>query len=144
MKWEYLYVALCVVFLSVVVGLLVPEGKLKKMVNLVLRLVCICVLINPVVNLFGLEATDISGEPNYEYVCEVYSKSQGKELKKIIEAEFGEECQCTVSVEYADEKLIESGVTIVGDFSDFKTVEKIVEYLKGLGYIDITVNGEAY
>lgn len=144
MKSEYLYVALGVVFLSVVVGLLVPNGKLKKIVNLILRLVCVCVLINPIVNLFGLEASDVSGEPNYEYVCDVYSSNQSKELKKRIEKEFGEQCQCVVSVEYKDEKLVESGVTIVGDFGDLGVIERIVEYLKELGYIDITVNGEAY
>ncbi|MGN1060860.1 MAG: stage III sporulation protein AF [Candidatus Coproplasma sp.] len=142
MKAEYLYAALGVVFLSVVAGLLVPEGKLKKSINFVLRLICICVLINPVINLFGIEEQVENISLDYDYICEVYSKNQSSLLTQKVIADCGVECVCTVSVVYEEEKIKENGVTVTGNFEDEQTINKIVEYLKGLGYIDINVNDE--
>lgn len=142
MKTEYLYVALGVVFLSVVAGLLVPDGKLKKSINFVLRLICICVLINPVINLFGIEEQVSNFTLDYDYICEVYSKNQSSLLIEKILNDCGEECLCTVAVVYEDEKIKENGVTVTGKFEDEQSIRKIMEYLKELGYIDITVNDE--
>ena len=49
----YLLTAVGVIFLTVIVSFIVPEGKLKKSVNFVLRLVSICVLIQPVTKIFS-------------------------------------------------------------------------------------------
>ena len=52
------------------------------------------------------------------------------------------ECVCTVEVIYEDEKIKESGVTVTGNFTDKQSINKILEYLQGLGYIDIIVNDQ--
>lgn len=142
MKSEYLYVALGVVFLSVIAGLLVPDGKLKKSINFVLRLISICVLINPVINLFGIEEQVENFTLDYDYICQIYSKNQSALLTEKVIEDCGEECVCTVEVVYEDEKIKENGVTVTGNFLDAQAINKIMEYLKELGYIDITVNDE--
>ncbi|MGN0806090.1 MAG: stage III sporulation protein AF [Candidatus Coproplasma sp.] len=142
MKAEYLYGALGVVFLSVIAGLIIPEGKLKKSINFVLRLICISVLITPVLNLFGIEEQVKGFSPDYEYICEIYSQNQSELLTQKVYSDCGEECVCTVTVVYQDDKITESGVIVTGNFKDRQTIEKIEEYLRGLGYIDITVNVE--
>ena len=50
----YLLTAAGVIFLSVVVSLLIPEGKLHKSVTFVMRLICIVVLIQPVTGIFKI------------------------------------------------------------------------------------------
>ena len=142
MKAEYLYVALGVVFLSVIAGLLIPEGKLKKSVNFVLRLICILVLINPLLNLFGIEEEVKNITLDYGYICEIYSKNQSELLTQKVIADCQTECVCTVEVIYEDEKIKESGVTVTGNFTDKQSINKILEYLQGLGYIDIIVNDQ--
>lgn len=140
MKSEYLYTALGVVFLSVVASLLIPEGKLKKLINYILRLICICVLIIPIVNLFDIENEVSNFTLDYDYICEVYSNNQSKLLTQKVCAEYGEAYECKVSVEYVDGQIKENGVTVTCVFEDECTINKIEEYLKELGYIDITVN----
>lgn len=142
MKAEYLYVALGVVFLSVIAGLLIPEGKLKKSVNFVLRLICILVLINPLLNLFGIEEEVKNITFDYGYICEIYSKNQSELLTQKVIEDCQTECVCTVEVIYEDEKIKESGVTVTGNFKDEQSINKILEYLQGLGYIDIIVNDQ--
>lgn len=142
MKAEYLYVALGVVFLSVIAGLLIPEGKLKKSVNFVLRLICILVLINPLLNLFGIEEKVKNITFDYGYICEIYSKNQSELLTQKVIEDCQTECVCTVEVIYEDEKIKESGVTVTGNFKDEQSINKILEYLQGLGYIDIIVNDQ--
>lgn len=142
MKAEYLYAALGVVFLSVVAGLLIPEGKLKKSINFVLRLVCIFVMINPVLNLFGIEEQVKDFSLDYDYICEIYSKNQSNLLTQKVISELNQDCVCTVLVVYEDDMIKESGVTVTGNFTDEQAINKIVEYLSELGYIDITVNVE--
>lgn len=142
MKAEYLYVALGVVFLSVIAGLLIPEGKLKKSVNFVLRLICILVLINPLLNLFGIEEEVKNITLDYGYICEIYSKNQSELLTQKVIEDCQTECVCTVEVIYEDEKIKESGVTVTGNFKDEQSINKILEYLQGLGYIDIIVNDQ--
>ena len=142
MKAEYLYAALGVVFLSVIAGLLIPEGKLKKSVNFVLRLICILVLINPLLNLFGIEEEVKNITLDYGYICEIYSKNQSELLTQKVIEDCQTECVCTVEVIYEDEKIKESGVTVTGNFKDEQSINKILEYLQGLGYIDIIVNDQ--
>ncbi|MGN0812735.1 MAG: stage III sporulation protein AF [Candidatus Coproplasma sp.] len=142
MKAEYLYAALGVVFLSVIAGLLIPEGKLKKSINFVLRLICILVLINPVLNLFGIDEQVKNITLDYGYICEVYSKNQSDLLTQKVRADCEQECVCTVVVVYEDDKLKENGVTVTGNFVDEQSINKILEYLRRLGYIDITVNDQ--
>ena len=142
MKAEYLYVALGVVFLSVIAGLLIPEGKLKKSVNFVLRLICILVLINPLLNLFGIEEEVKNITLDYGYICEIYSKNQSELLTQKVIEDCQTECVCTVEVISEDEKIKESGVTVTGNFKDEQSINKILEYLQGLGYIDIIVNDQ--
>lgn len=140
MKSEYLYAALGVVFLSVIAGLLIPNGKLKKSINFVLRLICILVLINPVLNLFGIEEQVKNVSLDYNYICEVYSKNQSDLLTQKVIADCNVDCVCTVEVVYDEDKIKENGVIVTGNFKDEQSINKIVEYLQGLGYIDITVN----
>ena len=142
MKAEYLYIALGVVFLSVIAVLLIPEGKLKKSVNFVLRLICILVLINPLLNLFGIEEEVKNITLDYGYICEIYSKNQSELLTQKVISDCQTECVCTVEVIYEDDKIKESGVTVTGNFKDEQSINKILEYLKGLGYIDIIVNDQ--
>lgn len=142
MKSEYLYAALGVVFLSVIAGLLIPDGKLKKSINFVLRLICIFVLINPLLNLFGIEEQVKNISLDYVYICEVYSKNQSNLLTQKVLSDCNEECICTVNVVYEEDAIREKGVIVTVKFEDEQSINKIVEYLKGLGYIDITVNVE--
>lgn len=142
MKSQYLFTALGVVFLSVIAGLLIPDGKLKKSINFVLRLICILVLVYPVLNLFGIEDQVKNYSLNYEYICEIYSNNQGELLTGKVIADCGVDCVCTVHVVYENDKIIENGVTVTGKFKDAQTINKILEYLQGLGYIDITVNDQ--
>ncbi len=143
MKTEYLLTAAGVIFLAVIVGLIIPEGKLKKSVNFVLRLICIFVLIQPVTNLFAFDAGAGNINYDYEYICDVYSQNQSKLLTKKVVEDLGEDCVCTVAVVYEEDKIKENGVTVSGKFENDKVIEKITEYLRGLGYINITVNDQS-
>jgi len=143
MKTEYLLTALGVIFLAVIVGLIIPEGKLKKSINFVLRLICVFVLVQPVVNLFGFEGGTGEISYDYDYICEVYSENQSKLLTDKVVNELGEECVCTVAVVFEEDKIKENGVTVSGNFGNDKVIEKITEYLRELGYINITVNDQS-
>lgn len=136
----YLLTAVGVIFLTVTVSFIVPEGKLKKSVNFILRLVSICVIIQPVTTIFKFEKTETTAVYDYEYVCQVYSQNQSRLVAQKLEDEFGLDCICFVEIVYEDGKIKENGVTVDGDFSDEKTINAIAEYLESLGYINITVN----
>lgn len=142
MKAEYLYAALGVIFLSVIAGLLIPDGKLKKSINFVFRLICIFVLINPLLNLFGIEDEVKNVSLDYNYICQIYSKNQSDLLTQKVTADCNVDCECSVEVVYEDDKIIQKGVTVNGNFMDEQSINKILEYLQGLGYIDITVNDQ--
>ncbi|MCM1437996.1 MAG: stage III sporulation protein AF [Roseburia sp.] len=137
----YLLSAVGVIFLTVLISFIVPEGKLKKSVNFVLRLVSIGMLINPVTKIFTFsQPADKSLTYDYDYVCEVYSQNQSRLLTQKIEEELGLDCVCLVEVAYDGEKIAENGVTVSGNFGNVQTIGQITEYLEGLGYIHITVN----
>lgn len=136
----YLLTAIGVIFLTVIVSFVIPEGKLKKSCNFVLRLICICVLVQPVTKLFTLSKTTGSYTYDYDYICSVYSQTQSSALTQKVQDELNIECVCSVEIIYDGTQIKENGVTVVGNFVDAKTIDIITEYLEGLGYINITVN----
>jgi hypothetical protein len=135
----YILTAVGVVFLTVVISFIVPEGKLNKTINFVMRLICICVLISPVKDIFNFSDND-TALIDYDYICEVYSTTQSKALKNLLYENLQVECDCVVLVEYSDGQIKETGVQVVTNFVDEEINDKIYEYLSGLGYIDINVN----
>ena len=136
----YLLTAVGVIFLTVIISFIVPEGKLKKSVNFVLRLVSIAMLISPATKLFTFTTSEGSLSYDYEYVSEVYAQNQSRLLTQKVSEELGLDCVCRVEIEYDGHKICENGVIVSGNFENVQTVEQITEYLEGLGYINITVN----
>ncbi len=139
----YLLTAVGVIFLTLTVSFIVPEGKLKKSVNFILRLVSICVIIQPVSTIFKFESNDRATVYDYDYVCSVYSQNQSRLVTQKVCDEVGVDCICVVEVIYDGKQIKENGVTVEGNFTDEKTIAVIAEYLEGLGYINITVNEKA-
>lgn len=138
----YLLSAFGVIFLSVIMSYIVPEGKLKKTVNFILRIVSITVLISPITGIFEFTSTSGSQIIDYEYICTMLSDNQSRLLEDKISEELGLECDVLVAVVYKDDTIAEDGVTVYGNF-DNSTKNKIVEYLSGLGYININVNEQS-
>ena len=136
----YLLSAAGVIFLTVIVSFIIPEGKLNKSVNFILRLVCIGVLLQPVTKMFDFTPTLDKPLANYEYICDIYSKTQSEQLEKQVLQNLEIVCDCSVLVQFEDGKISENGVTVLIDDYDEKKVGLISEYLQGLGYINITVN----
>lgn len=136
----YLLSAAGVIFLTVIVSFIIPEGKLNKSVNFILRLVCIGVLLQPVTQLFKFAPTEEKPLADYEYICGVYSQTQSEQLENEVRKNLNIECECVVSVEFADGKISENGVAVFVENCDNEKVDFIKEYLQELGYINITVN----
>ncbi len=140
----YLLSAAAAIFLSVIISLLVPEGKLNKTITFIMRLVCILVLIQPITGLFKLSPQwPTDSTVDYVFVESVYSDHQSAQLEKLIKTEFETECECTVKVEYADGefKAKEAAVKIKENNSEL--IKAIYEYLQELNYINITVYAES-
>ncbi len=140
----YLLSAAAAIFLSVIISLLVPEGKLNKTITFIMRLVCILVLIQPITGLFKLSPQGpFESTVDYVFVESVYSDHQSAQLEKLIKTEFETECECTVKVEYADGefKAKEAAVKIKENNSEL--IKAIYEYLQELNYINITVYAES-
>jgi len=138
----YLLTAAGVIFLSVIVSLLIPEGKLHKSVNFVMRLICIFVLIQPITALFNIKVTETSVDADYfdyEYVSGVYSDHQSGQLEILLEKEFKASTDCLVKVDYEEGEFKVTEVQVGVDKKDEKLFEDIYAYLDGLGYINITV-----
>ena len=138
----YLLTAAGVIFLSVIVSLLIPEGKLHKSVTFVMRLVCIFVLIQPISGLFNLKETNAAWTDDffdYKYVCGVYSDHQSEQMEMLLEKEFDVVTDCTIKVEYIDGAFKPTEVKIEVNENSSKLIEEIYAYLDGLGYINITV-----
>lgn len=136
----YLLSAAGVIFLSVIVSLLMPEGKLHKTVTFVMRLICIFVLIQPVTAVFKIPSaeTDVN-LADYEYVCSQYSKHQGLQLGDLIFKEFSCEAECFVEVVYEEGQFSVESVEVALPEKNKNNIEQIKSYLKELGYINITV-----
>ena len=136
----YLLTAAGVIFLSVVVSLLIPEGKLHKSVTFVMRLICIVVLIQPVTGIFKIGDSTTAGEFfDYEYVCGVYAEHQSGEREKLLEKEFDVSSECEVEVEYSGGEFKVACVNVQIDENNSKLIEEIYAYLDELKYINITV-----
>ncbi len=138
----YLLSAFGVIFLAVITSYIVPEGKLKKTINFVLRVVCITVLLSPVGNLISLDGATDGEAFDYDYICSVYSANQSLLLQNKLSDELGIDCDCVVAVIFEDDSIKENGVTVYG-IKDADERKIIVEYLKELGYININVNEES-
>lgn len=140
----YLLSAAGVIFLSVIVSLLIPEGKLNKTITFVMRLVCIMVMIQPLTQIFGgnIEGGKVKSA-DYAYVCEIYSEHQSGELEKLLLEKLGARTKCDVEVGYEDGEFKVTGVTVLTEENNLKLIESIYEYLGQLQYINITVYAES-
>lgn len=137
----YLLAATGVIFLSVVVSLLIPEGKLHKSVTFVMRKICLLVLIQPITGIFKIKDVETSEKDffDYEYVCRVYSEHQSEQLEILIDKEFEATTDCKVTVNYADGNFKVSEIEVQLQENNPKLIKQIYAYLDGLGYINITV-----
>lgn len=136
----YLLTAAGVIFLSVIVSLLIPEGKLHKTVTFVMRLVCLLVLIQPVTGIFKIGDTETTSKYfDYEFVEDVYTDHQSRELEKLLQKEFGQKTECIVDVEYEDGQFKVEKVLVALEKDGAKFINQIYAYLEKLNYINITV-----
>lgn len=136
----YLLTAVGVIFLTVIVGFVAPDGKLKKSVNFVLRLVSIAVLIQPITAIFNFDVQTSVSDYDYTYICQVYSQNQSNLVSKKIKEEFGIDCFVYVDIVYDGEKIEERGIIVRFDAENCDKSDEILAYLRELGYINITVN----
>ncbi len=136
----YLLTAAAVIFLSVIVSLIIPHGKLNKTIVFVMRMACILVLIQPITGIFKLKPSS-TGETLYdtEYVASVYTKNQSESLEKLLYKEYTEECDCQVNIVYSEGKFKVDSVSVQTSSENDKLISDIYAYLKKLGYINITV-----
>lgn len=139
----YLLSAVGVIFLSVIVSLIIPEGKLNKSVTFIMRLICIFVLVQPVTGIFGV--SESLGELNidYEYVSTVYSNHQSSQLEKLLLSEYGVNAECDVAVKYENNVFSVEKTQVCLAEKDIDLFDTIYEYLLGLGYINISVYAES-
>lgn len=137
---EYLLSAVGVIFLSVIVSLIVPDGKLNKTIVFIMRMVCIFVLIQPVSGIFKITDADIE-EPifDYVYISKVYSDNQSEQLEKIIKAKFGTDSECEVVIGYDNGQFKVQEVKVGLLVQDKEIIDKIYAYLEESKYINITV-----
>ena len=141
----YLLTAAGVIFLSVIVSLIIPDGKLNKTIVFVMRMACILVLLQPITGLFKL--TDVSvDEPlyDYAYISKVYSENQSVELDKLLSDKYNEQFDCNVEVVYDNGNFKVESVSVEVDSENLKLIEEIYAYLDELGYINITVYAKSY
>lgn len=136
----YLLSAAGVIFLSVIVSLLLPEGKLNKTITFVMRLICIFVLIQPVTGIFKISSSVSEGDYfDSAYVCGEYSEHQSAQLELLIADKFGADSECNVMVEYENSQFKVKNVEVAIFTADSNLIEKIQAYLRELGYINISV-----
>lgn len=140
---DYLLSTIGVVFLTVILGAIVPSGKLNKIINFILRIVCIAVMIQPLGSIFNIQNDnfDIYDE---QAICATYSAWQSKYLQNEIKNKFSVDCECTVSISYEENTYKQNGVSLSIDKKDSKFNDEIYEYLRGLGYININVDEKYY
>lgn len=141
----YLLTAAGVIFFSVIVSLIIPEGKLNKTMTFVMRMACILVLLQPITGLFDFSEA-ANGEPlyDYEYIERVYSDNQSEELEKLLFKEYAVNSDCLIEVKYNDGNFKVESVTVELNSENEKIIEQIQSYLSELGYINITVYAKSY
>ncbi len=136
----YLLSAAGVIFLTVIVSLLVPEGKLNKTITFVMRLVCIFVLVQPVTKLFGFDyGGGAQATFDYEYICGQYSRGQSEQLSALIEKKFSVKAKAEVDVTYSENGFEVGEARVELPQECFDLIDEISAYLKELGYINISV-----
>lgn len=136
----YLLTAAGVIFLSVIVSLIIPEGKLNKTIVFVMRMACILVLIQPISGIFKINETAASVPLyDYMYVVKAYSNNQSRELENLILKKFKLESSCNVEIKFEDERFKVESVIVEINSDDKKIIEEIYAYLQKLDYINITV-----
>ena len=136
----YLISATAVIFLSVIVSLVIPEGKLNKTIVFVMRMVCIVVLIQPITGIFKV-STSSADTPlyDYEYICKVYSDNQSDQLEKLIAEKFEVDSVCFVNIAYDKGEFKADSVSVEIKQQNDELITNIYEYLEELKYINITV-----
>lgn len=136
----YLLSATAVIFLSVIVSLLIPEGKLNKTIVFIMRMACIFVLIQPITGIFKI-GSSVTDAPlyDYEYICKVYSDNQSKQLEKILYEKFNTDAECFVNIEYNSGEFKAESVSVELNDKNDELITDIYEYLEELKYINITV-----
>ncbi len=139
----YLLSAVGVIFLSVIVSLLVPEGKLNKSITFIMRLICIFVLVQPVTGIFKISESSSDIGVDYEYISSVYSNHQSKQLEKVLAEKFKVNTDCTVSVVYEDGNFSQVATSVCLAEENVEIFDSIYEYLLESGYINITVYAES-
>ena len=136
----YLLSATSVIFLSVIVSLVIPEGKLHKTIIFVMRMICILVLIQPITGIFKISSSAIDNPTfDYEYICKVYSDNQSEQLEKLIAEKLSETCDCVVDIKFDNGEFKVNGVTVEVNSQKNESIDKIYAYLQEKGYINITV-----
>ena len=140
---EYLLSAFGVIFFSVIISFLIPEGKMNKLILSVIKIICILVLVQPLTKLFF--KFELSEDAiNFEYVCTVYSKNQSREMQKHLMEEFLVESECNIVIDYGEDGFIVEKTEIITFNAEDEINKKIYAYLVNLGYINITVNEQTY
>ena len=136
----YLISATAVIFLSVIVSLVIPEGKLNKTIVFVMRMACIFVLIQPITGIFKISSGSAnSAFYDYEYICKVYSDNQSEQLEKLISDKFSIDSTCFINVVYKEGEFMADSVNVEVNSANEKIIEEIYEYLAELKYINISV-----
>ena len=136
----YLLSATSVIFLSVIVSLVIPEGKLHKTIIFVMRMICILVLIQPITGIFKISSSAIDNPTfDYEYICKVYSDNQSEQLEKLLFNKFAVESDCNVLVGYDKGEFKVESVSVELNEKNNEIITEIYEYLAELKYINITV-----
>ena len=140
----FLLSAAGVIFLSVIISLLIPEGKLNKTITFIMRLICILVMIQPLTGIFGGKSEDNNvNSADYAYVCSIYSQHQSGELEKLLYEKLGANTRCNVEVVYNDGEFTVNSVSVLIGENNQKLIESIYEYLGQLQYINISVYAES-
>lgn len=135
---EILILATGVVFLSIIFSYIVPDGKLKNSINLILRLVCMLVLLTPITSFLFPNQEDVIFI-DYDKISAVYKDSQEDYLEFLIYDKFDLICDCNISINYNNKEVVETGVE-VNLMQNFNNLDKLYSYLEDLGYINIIVN----
>lgn len=135
----YLVTACGAVFLSVVVSFIIPQGKLSKTINFVLRMVCVAILISPLAKIFTISDEEFDDMVDYDYICSVYSENQSAALEKFITEKYSAQSECEVDIVYGEDGFYADSVEVclIGSYGNL--CDEIYEYLEEADYINITV-----